>query len=178
MKGEFFHEKESAHHPGRPAGLTLLLSATAALAITDAPDGAKCTNCGPTTTLFLYESNGMLVYGCMDCKLIFRINTSRYISIPTSGEGEGEIKFVSTRKCVVTLNGEKEYFNFRVEDGKLILTNADGVETEVAVDEDGKGALEITLSNGETFTATFPSTKLSGIINNGVFPIQKQNAPK
>ena len=95
-----------------------------------------------------------------------------YISIPGS-VGLGEIKFVSTRKCYIFKDGYKEYFGFRIEDGKLILTNADGVETEVTVGEDGKGALEITLGNGETFTASFPATTLSGIVNNGVFPIQK-----
>lgn len=58
-----------------------------------------------------------------------------------------------------------------------IPASGEGVETELTAGEDGKGLLEITLSNGETFTATFPSTKLSYIINNGVFPIQKQNEP-
>ncbi|MBR0229466.1 MAG: hypothetical protein IJQ62_14055 [Clostridia bacterium] len=158
--------------------LTLILSATAALANTAAPDGAKCTHCGSTKTVYVYtdEVNGS-VYFCYGCGLSFFIKGSRYISIPTSGEGEGNITFVSTRRCVVTLNGVKEYFNFRVEDGKLILTNADGVETEVTVGEDGKGTLEITLSNGETVTVAFPSTTLSGIVNNGVFPIEKQEEP-
>ena len=135
----------------------------------------KCTHCGSTNAFFLFDDElcGEQVYGCIDCNLTFRIKITRYISIPASGEGEGEIKFVSTRKCVVTLNGVKEYFSFRVEDGKLILTNAEGAETEVTVGEDGKGALEITLGNGEIFTASFPRTTLNGIINNGVFPIQK-----
>ncbi len=100
-----------------------------------------------------------------------------YISIPGS-VGLGEIKFVSTHKCYIFKDGYKEYFDFRVEDGKLILTNADGVETEVSVGEDGKGALELALANGDTFTAEFGSRALNYIINNGVFPIEKQNAPK
>ena len=165
--------------------LTLILSAVPALAA-----AVLCPECGqvahPTggTT-----GDGRPLYTCYSqgCPLfddVFAVDAPSepasasakgYISVPSSGEGEGEIKFVSTRRCVVTLNGVKEYFNFRVEDGKLILTNAEGVETELTAGEDGKGLLEITLSNGETFTATFPSTKLSYIVNNGVFPIQTQN---
>ncbi|MBR0229358.1 MAG: hypothetical protein IJQ62_13515 [Clostridia bacterium] len=134
--------------------------------------------CGSPNVAFKYTATAGDWYDCGDCGWFFYIESSSgagsdYISVPFSGEGEGEIKFVSTRRCVVTLNGVKEYFSFRVEDGKLILTNAEGVETEVTVGEDGKGALEITLGNGETFTASFPATTLSGIVNNGVFPIQK-----
>ena len=94
-----------------------------------------------------------------------------YISIPGS---VGEIKFVSTRKCYIFKDGYKEYFDFRVEDGKLILTNADGEQTEVTVGEDGKGALEIALGNGDIFTAEFNRTMLNYIVNNGVFPIEKE----
>ncbi len=148
--------------------LTLILSAVPALA------ELVCPHCHQSQYL---RNFGNGVWGCDWCeRYITPINAGgKYISVPSSGEGDGEIKFVSTRKCVVTLNGVKEYFSFRVEDGKLILTNADGAETEVTVGEDGKGTLEITLGNGETFTATFPSTKLSYIVNNGVFPIEKEN---
>ena len=99
--------------------------------------------------------------------------TKAYISIPMSG-GKGEIKFVSTRKCLIVKDGYKEYFSFRIEDGKLILTNADGVDTELTIGEDGKGALEITLANGETFTASLAGRVVNNIINNGVFPIEKE----
>ena len=114
--------------------------------------------CGSPNVAFKYTATAGDWYDCGDCGWFFYIESSSgagsdYISVPFSGEGEGEIKFVSTRRCVVTLNGVKEYFSFRVEDGK--------------------GALEITLGNGETFTASFPATTLSGIVNNGVFPIQK-----
>ena len=100
-----------------------------------------------------------------------------YISIPGS-VGLGEIKFVSTRKCYIFKDGYKEYFDFQVEDGKLILINADGEHTEVTVGEDGKGALEVALGNGDIFTAEFGSRALTYIVNNGVFPIEKQKAPK
>ena len=95
-----------------------------------------------------------------------------YATLP--GDGNSEIRVVSTRKFLVVKDGYKEYFNFRVEDGKLILTNADGVDTEVTVDEAGKGHLELALGNGDTFTASIGRLALGYIINTGVFPIEMQ----
>lgn len=138
--------------------LILILSATAALASqpTDSNHGISIGELTITPGSGPSEKTG-----------------AAYLSIPMSGEGVGELKFVSTRKCLVVKDGYREYFGFRVEDGKLIFTNADGLDTEVAVGEDGRGALELALANGETFTADIAKTTLSSIIHNGVFPIEE-----
>ena len=143
--------------------LTLILSAVAALA--EESDGISA---GPIGQL-INPGSGNNNPGSGPSEK----TGAAYLSIPMSGEGVGELKFVSTRKCLVVKDGYREYFGFRVEDGKLIFTNADGVDTEVAVGEDGRGALELALANGETFTADIAKTTLSSIIHNGVFPIEE-----
>ncbi len=148
--------------------LILILSATAALA--DEPD----SNSGIPIGELINPASGDNNPGSGPSEK----TGAAYLSIPMSGEGVGELKFVSTRKCLVAKDGYREYFGFRVEDGKLIFTNADGVDTEVAVGEDGRGALEVALGNGETFTTEINRTMLNYIVNNGVFPTEKQNAPK
>ena len=144
--------------------LILILSATAALA--SEPDSISG---GPIGQLIINPSSDNNNPGSGPSEK----TGAAYLSIPMSGEGVGELKFVSTRKCLVVKDGYREYFGFRVEDGKLIFTNADGVDTEVAVGEDGRGALELALANGETFTADIAKTTLSSIIHNGVFPIEE-----
>ena len=145
--------------------LILLLSAVPALA------GVKCPKCGGTKA---YPIAGGF-YTCPDCTLKFTVGGSGYLTLPMSGadESAGKITFVSTRRCLIVKGDYREYFAFRVEDGKLILTSAEGVETVLAPDAEGKGVLELALANGETFNADFTRATLSYIIHNGVFPIQK-----
>ena len=99
-----------------------------------------------------------------------------YLSVYAQGKGTTEIVFVSLRKCAINTGKYKEYFSFRVENGQIIFTNAEG--EEIYMEEDGKrGIADFTLANGETAHIVFTRADLYRIKEAKVLPTRQAAAP-
>lgn len=99
-----------------------------------------------------------------------------YLSVYAQGKGAAEIVFVSTRKCAINTGKHKEYFSFRVVDGQIIFTSADG--EEICMEEDGKrGVADFPLRSGETVHIVFSRADLHRIRKGKVIPTRQAAAP-
>ena len=99
-----------------------------------------------------------------------------YLSVYAQGKGAAEIVFVSTCECAINTGKHKEYFSFRVVDGQITFTSADG--EEICMEEDGKrGVADFPLRSGETVHIVFTRADLHRIREGKVIPTRQAAAP-
>ena len=72
------------------------------------------------------------------------------------------LEFISTKKCKFTKGDVIEFWDYRIENGQIIITNLAGVEM-VIEDVDGVWTLNYQLANGETGIMTFTNSNLARI---------------